>query len=399
MPRLWQRPIGDDRTMAIEVHLPPDLRIGGGTTEAIGEVARRLGLARALVVTDPVMWERGPVPGLVERLEAAGTACAVYSDTQADPTVANVEAAHARLREHEADGVVAIGGGSSLDTGKGVAALAANPGPLQRFAGYGQVLNPSLPLLAVPTTAGTGSEVTRVTVITDTERGVKMMMLDDHLLARSALVDYTLTLTCPPGLTAAVGVDSLTHAIEAYVSRKATAMTDLWALEAARLIARHLRTAYSEPEDEPAREAMSLGATLGGMAFSNASVALVHGMSRPIGAHFHVPHGLSNAVLLPTVTAWSLPGAPGRYAQLARAMGVARADDDDEAAGERLVAELERLNADLGIPALRELGVQREHFDRVKGEMAEAALESGSPAFNPRAASPEEIVALYDAIW
>jgi len=391
--------MGDERRMTIEVHLPRDLRIGGGTTESIGEVAQRLGLARALVVTDPVMWEKGPVPGLVERLEAAGTACAVYSGTQADPTVENVEAAYARLRDHEADGVVAIGGGSSLDTGKGVAALAANPGRLQDFAGYGNVPNPALPLLAIPTTAGTGSEVTRVTVITDAEQGVKMMMLDDHLLASAALVDYELTLTCPPGLTAAVGVDSLTHAIEAYVSQKATVMTDLWALEAARLIAKHLRTAYAEPEDAPAREAMSLGATLGGMAFSNASVALVHGMSRPIGAHFHLAHGLSNAVLLPTVTRWSLQGAPGRYAEIARAMGVAGAEDDDAAAGERLLAELEALNADLGIPALRELDVEREHFDRVKARMADAALESGSPAFNPRVASREEIVELYEAIW
>jgi len=278
--------------------------------------------------------------------------------------------------------------------------MATNDGPLPEYLGYHKIPEPGLPLIAVPTTAGTGSEVTRVTVITDTSRDVKMMILSDHLMPRVALADYKLTLTCPPGLTANVGVDSLTHAIESYVSAKANPVTDGFALKAARLIGQNLRRAQSDGGDEEAREALMLGAMLAGAAFSNASVALVHGMSRPIGAHFHVPHGLSNAVLLPTITRWSIEGAKERYATIAREMGLADAGASDDAATAALVDELDALNANLAVPRLGELdGVEREHFDRVKGDMAEAALASGSPGFNPRVPTAEEIVALYDEAW
>jgi alcohol dehydrogenase class IV len=263
------------------------------------------------------------------------------------------------------------------------------------YAGYGNVPGPGLPLVAVPTTAGTGSEVTRVAVITDTDRDVKMMMLDGHLMARVAISDYKLTISTPPDLTSWVGVDSLTHAIEAYVSKRATVLTDMLALEAARLIGANLRRAVSTPDDERAREAMMLGATLAGAAFSNASVALVHGMSRPIGAHFHLAHGLSNALLLPTVTRFSVGGAPARYATIAREMGLAGAGDADDATCARLVEELEQLNADLAIPSLSGAGVARQHFERVVEDMAQAALDSGSPGFNPQPSTKEEIVALY----
>ena len=209
---------------------------------------------------------------------------------------------------------MAIGGGSPMDTAKAAAVAFANEGDLRDYAGYDQVPGPGLPLVAVPTTAGTGSEVTRVAVITDTDRDVKMMMLDGHLMARVAISDYRLTMSTPANLTSWVGVDSLTHAIEAYVSKKATVLTDMLALEAARLIGAHMRRVVENPDDEQGREAMMLGATLAGAAFSNSSVALVHGMSRPIGAHFHLAHGLSNALLLPTVTRFSVTGAPERYA-------------------------------------------------------------------------------------
>jgi alcohol dehydrogenase class IV len=311
----------------------------------------------------------------------------VFSGVQADPTTQNVADGLAALAEHAADGVIAVGGGSSLDTGKAVAVMARNDGTIADYAGYHRIPRGGLPLVGVPTTAGTGSEVTRVSVITDAERHVKMMLLDDHLLCDAALVDYELTLSCPRDLTAFVGVDSLTHAIESYVSRKANPATDDWALRAAALIGAHLRRAWSEPEDREARAAMALGATLAGMAFSNASVALVHGMSRPVGAHFGVPHGLSNAVLLPEVTRWSLAGAPERYATIAGVLGV-----------EDLVGALQQLNDDLEIPRLAALA-PRDRFDAVRAEMAEAALESGSPGFNPRVPDAEEIVALYDAAY
>lgn len=383
----------------VELHLPTQIAIAGGASGRLGEVAARLGIGRALVVTDALMAAEGPVGALVQRLRDAGVATAVYSGVQPDPTTDNVRQGLAALREHGADGVVAIGGGSSLDTGKAVAIMATHTGEIADYNGYQRFERPGLGLIAVPTTAGTGSEVTRVMVITDTERQVKMMLLDDRLLASAALVDYELTLTCPPPLTAHVGVDSLTHAIEAYVSSQANPVTDLWALEAARLIWAHLRRAYDEPADRTAREAMALGATLAGMAFSNASVALVHGMSRPIGAHFHVPHGLSNALLLPEVTRYSLPGAPERYARLARELGVVGPRDADELAAGALADALAQLNDALAVPSLGGLGVARERFDAVKRQMAEAALASGSPGFNPRVPEADEIVELYDRVY
>lgn len=382
----------------VELHLPGEIVIAGGASGRIADVAGRLGIRRALVITDPFMAEHGPVGAITERLSDAGIATAGYFGVQPDPTTANVQEGLDALRGHEADAVVAVGGGSSLDTGKAVAVMATNDGSIGDYVGYHQIPRAGLPLIAIPTTAGTGSEVTRVTVITDTERHVKMMLLDDHLLATTAIVDYELTLSCPQPLTAHVGVDSLTHAIEAYVSTQANPVTDLWALEAARLIWTNLRRAYHEPGDRPARKAMALGATLAGMAFSNASVALVHGMSRPIGAHFHVPHGLSNALLLPEVTRFSLTGAPHRYARLAREMGIAGGGGDAEAA-DALAGALQELNDALAVPTLGGLGVARSDLDAVKHDMAAAALASGSPGFNPRVPTAEEIVELYDRVY
>ena len=379
----------------IELHLPQDLLIGGGASDSLAEHVARIGIERPLVVSDRFLLDKGPAGPLVERLEAAGAKVATFGDVQPDPTVANVEGALQALRDHGADGVVAIGGGSPMDTAKAAAVAFANEGDLRDYAGYDQVPGPGLPLVAVPTTAGTGSEVTRVAVITDTDRDVKMMMLDGHLMARVAISDYRLTMSTPANLTSWVGVDSLTHAIEAYVSKKATVLTDMLALKAARLIGAHMRRVVENPDDEEGRGAMMLGATLAGAAFSNASVALVHGMSRPIGAHFHLAHGLSNALLLPTVTRFSVAGAPERYATIAREMDLAGAEDSDEVASRRLVEELETLNADLGIPSLSEADVDREHFERVVQDMAQAALDSGSPGFNPQPASKEEIVELY----
>jgi alcohol dehydrogenase class IV len=381
--------------MAIELHLPQDLLIGGGTSDDLPEHVARIGIERPLVVSDRFLLDEGPAGPLVERLGGAGLAVEVFGDVQPDPTLANVHGALEAIRAHEADGVVAIGGGSPMDTAKAASVAHANEGDVRDYAGYHQVPGPGLPLVAVPTTAGTGSEVTRVAVITDTERDVKMMMLDGHLMARVAISDYKLTISTPPSLTSWVGVDSLTHAIEAYVSKKATVLTDMLALKAARLIGGHMRRAVREPEDEEAREAMMLGATLAGAAFSNASVALVHGMSRPIGAHFHLAHGLSNALLLPTVTRFSIDGAPDRYATIAREMGLATGEDSDDTACQRLVEELESLNADLEIPSLSGAGAERDHFERVVEDMAQAALDSGSPGFNPQPATKEQIVELY----
>ena len=383
-----------------QFNVPATVVVGGGASAELVPQLARLGVRRVLFVTDGFMVSSGLAGRFEAALEAAGLFVATFADVQPDPTDETVRAAARRFAEERCDAIVALGGGSPIDAAKAVAVLAVNGEPLARFQGYHQVPRGGVPLVVIPTTAGTGSEVTKVAVITDTARDVKMMMLDRHLLPTVALVDYELTLSMPAPLTAHVGVDTLTHGIEAYVSRKATGLTDPLALECIRLVAAHLERAWRDPHDRAAREGMMRAATLGGMAFANASVALVHGMSRPIGAVFHVPHGLSNAVLLPTVTRFSLPGAPGRYATVARTMGLATAADDDAAAGAKLVAGLAAFNARLEVPSLSGCrGVDRAQFDAVKEKMASDALASGSPQNNPVVPTAAEIVALYEQAW
>jgi alcohol dehydrogenase len=380
--------------------VPATILHGGGCRRQLAALVRELGGSRVLVVTDPGVVQLGVAGEIIELLTQAGMSVAVFDAVQPDPTDENVAAGVAALEEHRADAVVAIGGGSPIDTAKVIAIRLANPQPLPEFMGLHKITNSGLPLIAVPTTAGTGSEATKVAVITDAARQVKMMMLSAPLLPRAAVVDYELTLSMPRGLTAAVGVDTLTHGIEAYVSRKANALTDPLALQCIELCARHLRTAWNEPGNHPAREGMMLAATLGGMAFSNSSVALVHGMSRPIGAVFHLPHGLSNAILLPTVTRYSISAAPGRYATIARTIGCAASDASDESACESLVAWLEELNRALELPRLsRCCGVTREVFDARVEKMSTDVLASGSPANNPRIPTAAEIIALYGEAW
>jgi alcohol dehydrogenase len=386
--------------MSSQFNVPPTIITGAGASQDLIPQLQRRSLTRVLLVTDAFMVSSGLAPRVVAELTAAGITAEVFADVQPDPSEDNVLAGFARLQACQAQAVVALGGGSPIDCAKVIAILPANPPPLSRFMGRHNVPNAGLPLFAIPTTAGTGSEVTKVAVITDTKRDVKMMMLDQHLLPTVALVDFELTLSMPPALTAAVGVDTLTHGIEAYVSRMATPLTDPLALSCIRLCGEHLENAWREPANRTAREGMMLAATQGGMAFANSSVALVHGMSRPIGALFHVPHGISNAMLLPTVTRFSVSNAVARYATVARTLGWTRAGESDEAAAITLVAGLEALNRRLKIPRLRDYPKMDETRFRASLEkMAADALASGSPQNNPVVSTVEQIVELYRAAW
>ncbi len=382
------------------LHLPPTILFGAGACETVAEQAVRLGGGRALLVTDEHLAREGPPDRVRALLTGAGVAVDVFSQVQPDPTDVNVSMGLDELRRVAADIVVAVGGGSVIDAAKMIAVLAGNPGPVGRYAGYHRIPAPGLPLIAVPTTAGTGSEATRVAVVTDGATRTKLMILDRHLVPSVAIVDPSLSATMPPSLTAHVGVDTLTHGIEAYVSLLASPLTDPLALSTVALAAEHLETAVADPADARARAGMALAACHGGIAFSNASVCLVHGMSRPLGAIYHVPHGLSNAVLLPTVTRFSLYGAPGRYAEIARTMGCAAIGEEDGRAGEKLVRSLARLNQSLGIAPLRHVvRVSEAEFEASLPKMAEDALASGSPARNPVAPSHSEIVELYREAW
>ena len=328
-----------------------------------------------------------------------GISSRVFSDTVPDPTVASIETGIEFLKGGDHDCVIGFGGGSPLDSAKAIAVIGVLGGKCSDYKVPHVQDAAGLPIIAIPTTAGTGSEATRFTIITDEITDEKMLCPGVGYLPVAALVDYQLTLTKPKRLTADTAIDSLTHALEAYVSKRANGFSDQMALAAMRVIAPNLRRVYKDGSDREGREALMLGATLAGIAFSNASVALVHGMSRPIGAHFHVPHGLSNAMLLPAVTAYSAPAALRRYADSARAMGVASGDEGDQSAVARLLDELTVLNSELEVPTPKSYGIDEKKWNSLLDTMASQALASGSPGNNPRVPTSEEIVEIYNQIW
>jgi len=385
--------------MSHRIVLPRLMEIGAGASQQLAAVLRSLGCCRPLIVTDRMMVELGYVGRLAEQLEQAGITSRCFAETEPEPTAASIRAGVQMVREGDFDSIVALGGGSPIDSAKAIGILGKFGGDMRDYRFPRDVSEAGLPLIAIPTTAGTGSEATRFTIITDETSDEKMLCAGLGFMPVAALIDYELTLSLPPRVTADTGIDALTHAIEAYVSRKASLYSDAQALQAMRLLAPNLRAAYHEPGNREAREAMMLGATLAGIAFSNASVALVHGMSRPIGAFFHVPHGLSNAMLLPAITAFSIPAAPERYANCARAMGVASEDDGVEAANDKLLAELQALNKELQVPSPGRFGISRERFFELRATMARQALASGSPGNNPRVPTEAEIIDLYETVW
>ena len=375
--------------------IPATVITGIGAAEQAGEQAKRLGARTALIVTDIGIVKLGYADDLVNRLRSVGIGASLFSDVTPDPTLRNVIDGLNQYRDERCDLIISLGGGSAIDCGKAIAIKLTNEGELPDFMGVDKIPNPGAPLIAIPTTAGTGSECTKVTVITDTEQNVKMMLSSPYLMARVAIVDPLLSLTTPPHLTSAVGVDALTHAIEAYISKRAQPITDALALSAIRMISGSLRQAWADGKNIKARTEMMIAASIAGMAFSNSSVALVHGMARPLGAYFHVHHGLSNAVLLLDVMEYSVVGAPERFADIACAMGEPIDGLSPMRQADAAIASVERLINDLQMPRLGEIGIDQDEFEAVADQMALDALASGSPANNPRRATREEIVALY----
>ena len=379
------------------VQSPRIIRIGGGVAGEVAEVLQQLGLSRPLIVTDQNLCALGHVKKITDVLDHGRLTWGLFDGVVEDPTDACVDAGLVAWRAADYDCIIGFGGGSPMDTAKAISFMSVNPGHVRDYKAPTQIDRCGPPVILIPTTGGTGSELTRWCVITDTQQPEKYNLSGLACVATAALIDWTLTVTKPARITADTAVDSLTHAIEAYVSRKAFAYTDAFALSAMPLIAANVRMACKDPADAAAREALMLAASQAGMAFSNASVALVHGMSRPIGAHFHVAHGLSNAMLLPAVTAFSVDAAPARYADCARVMRMAVDGDSDATACRKLVDGLQQLNTDLSVPRPSALG--HNAGDAMLALMADQALASGSPQNNPRVPSRAEIVELYRAMW
>ena len=385
--------------MSHSILLPRTMEIGRDACQKLPQILKSLGIKKPLIITDDMMVKLGYVDNIQGILKEAQISADVFSDTVPEPTEMSISAGVSQVKAKDYDGLIALGGGSPIDSAKAISILGRFGGDMRDYKFPRQVDETGLPIVAIPTTAGTGSEVTRFTIITDDLNNEKLLCVGMGFMPIAAIIDFSLTLSVPPRTTADTGIDAMTHAIEAYISPKRNAYSDQQALAALRLIGPNIQMAYRNGKDEAAREAMMLGSTLAGIAFCNSSVALVHGMSRPIGAFFHVPHGLSNAMLLPTITEFGISSAPDRYADCARALGIADTSDTDDQANTNLVRFLKDLNKELHVPTLAEFGVQRADFDKLVNTMCEQAFASGSPNNNPRIPNLEEMIQLYTMLW
>ena len=353
---------------------------------------------RALIVTGKHVGKSPMMYLLKKTLMEAGITYDVFDGITGEPADQMIEEGVKQFRKSESEFVIGIGGGSPLDSAKAIAAMAVNEGNIADY--NGKEITGKLPgIVAIPTTAGTGSEATKFTIITDQKNDIKMLLKGDCLLPDVAVVASDFSTDMPKSVTAATGLDALTHAVEAYTSKKAFPLTDVFAVSAVRRIMKYLPTAYRNGYDVKAREEMSLAALEGGICINNSSVTLVHGMSRPIGALFHVPHGLSNAMLLKECLGFALDGACERFADLGRAVGAASAHDEDPAAAAAFLREIEKLCRICEVPTLREYGIKEAEFLPAMDKMAEDAIASGSPGNTRKPVSKEDCMHLYRKIY
>lgn len=383
--------------MARDFIMPGHIISGPGALEQAGAGVASFG-KKALIVTDKTMIDLGNCKKVEEVLQDHEIDYHIFWEVTGEPTDLMVEKALAAYKGQNCDFLIALGGGSAIDTMKAVASLAESGGEISDYMGK-EIQADTPPMAAIPTTAGTGSEATQFTIITDTKKDIKMLLKGKVLMPDMAVIDARFTMTAPPKITAATGLDALCHGVEAYTSRKAQDMSDTFAFSAVKRIFRYLPIAYREGENQEAREQMALAALEAGIAFNNSSVTIIHGMSRPIGALFHVAHGLSNAMLLKECLSFALPGARKRFGDLGRAVGAASETDTDQEAGRKFLAEVESLVQELDIPDLEGAGIQREKFFEVIDKMAHDAMESGSPQNTMRDVTEEQVKEIYKKLW
>lgn len=353
---------------------------------------------KALIVTDEMMVKLGNVKKLTDVLDGVNVSYVVYPGINSEPTHTMIDEGVEIYKSEGCDFLIGIGGGSPMDSMKAIGAVVANGGSICDYMGK-KLENDLPPMCTIPTTAGTGSEATKVSIISNTNAGVKMLLMDPKMMATLAIVDPVFTLTAPKGVTAATGVDALTHAMEAYTSKKAFSISDIYALSAIRRIFNNLYEAYENGSNVKARNEMAIAALEGGIAFSNASVTIIHGMSRPIGALFHVPHGLSNAMLLEVCLDFIKAGAVDRFCELAKAIGVYKPGMTEEEGADAFVAATKELLAKLNIQTPAEFGINKDEFFKQIPKMAEDALISGSPQNTRHTPTKEDIMDLYKALW
>jgi alcohol dehydrogenase len=366
--------------------------MGVGCHQEIGKRARTLGMAKPLLVTDKGIVQTGMSEQIAALLRAEGLSPVVFDQTVPNPTDNNVDAGVKVYAEHRCDSLITLGGGSPHDCGKAIGLVTSNGGTIHNYEGLDKSSKPLPPYIAVNTTAGTASEMTRFCIITDTRRKVKMAIVDWRVTPMLSMNDPLLMVGMPPKLTAATGMDALTHAVEAFVSTIASPITDTCALKAMELIAGSLRPAVANGKDLAARDAMTYAQFLAGMAFNNASLGYVHAMAHQLGGFYDLPHGVCNAILLPRVERFNLVAKVDRFVQIARAMGEPVDGLSPRAAADRALDAIQKLSADVGIPeGLRQLEVQEKDFRL----MAQNAMKDACSFTNPRVATLEEIIQVY----
>ena len=383
--------------MAREFIVPGEIFTGAGALDMAEATMKKLG-KKALIVTDKVMSELGNCAKIETALKNQGIAYSVYSEVTGEPTDVMIEKGLKMYKEEACDFMVALGGGSPLDAMKAIGSLVENGGNISDYMGK-EIDAKMPPMVAVPTTAGTGSEATQFTIITDTKKDIKMLLKGKVLIPDIAVIDPQFTMTAPPKITAATGLDALCHATEAYTSRKAQTLSDTFALSAVKRIFRYLPEAFKDGSNVEARVQMSVAALEAGIAFNNASVTIIHGMSRPIGALFHVAHGISNAMLMKECLTFALPGAYDKFADLARAINVADDKDSDEVAAEKYLKAVEMLTKTLEIPSLEAYGIDKQAFFDVIDKMAFDAMASGSPQNTMRDVTEDDVKEIYKKLW
>jgi len=383
--------------MAREFIAPGQIYTGEGALDMAEEKLGTLG-KKALIVTDKVMVELGNTAKVEDALKNQKIEYVIYSEINGEPTDTMIEGGLKLYKEEGCDFIVALGGGSPIDSMKAIGALVSNGGQISDY--MGKIITKATPtLVAIPTTAGTGSEATQFTIITDTKNDIKMLLKGAVLMPDLAIIDPQFTMTAPPKITAATGLDALTHAAEAYTSKLAQPLSDTFALSAIKRIFKYLPVAFKDGKNVEAREQMSIAALEAGIAFNNASVTLVHGMSRPIGAMFHVAHGLSNAMLLKECFVYALDGAYDRFGELGKAINAADETDSDQTASEKFLQAVVGICNELETPSLEEYGINKEEFFHVIDKMANDAMDSGSPSNTRKAITAEDIKEIYRNLW
>lgn len=369
-------------------------------TNVLGEAApllKKMG-NKAFIVTGRHVAVSDMMKQLTALLDENGIDCVIFDGITGEPTDTMIENGVEMLKSSGCDFIIGIGGGSPLDSAKAIAAMAVNEGSIADYNGK-EITGEILPLAAIPTTAGTGSEATKFTVITDSEKGIKMLLKGDVLVPKLAIVDSSFTVGAPKSVTSVTGLDALTHAVEAYTSRKAFSMTDTLAVSAVKRIMKYLPIAYKEPDNSLAREQMSIAALEAGICINNSSVTIVHGMSRPIGALFHVPHGMSNAMLLKECLSFAVSGAYEKFANLGRETGVASDSDSDETAAEKFIDSLQSICDVCEIPTLEQYGIDRDEYYSKISKMATDAVASGSPANTVKEVTVDDCIEIYKKLY